>query len=42
MTFVPKEEKTNIMMERLLLELDLSMPASKVDQSFQFFLGDFF
>ena len=31
-TFVPKEEKTNIRMERMLLELDLSMPASKVKQ----------
>ena len=31
-TFVPKEEKTNIRMERMLLELDLSMPASKVNQ----------
>ena len=29
-TFVPKEEKTNTNMERLLLELDLSLPASKV------------
>ena len=29
-TFVPKEEKTNTDMERLLLELDLSLPASKV------------
>ena len=29
-TFVPKEEKTKTRMERMLLELDLSMPASKV------------
>ena len=33
-TFVPKEEKTNIRMERMLLELDLSMPASKVNLFF--------
>ena len=31
-TFVPKEEKTNTRMERMLLELDLSMPANKVNQ----------
>ena len=29
-TFVPKEDKTKTRMERMLLELDLSMPASKV------------
>ena len=31
-TFVPKEEKTNSRMERMLLELDLNMPASKVNK----------
>ena len=33
-TFVPKDEKTNPRMERMLLELDLSMPASKVHKVF--------
>ena len=42
-TFVPKEEKTNIRMERMLLELDLSMPASKVNLFFfSGCRGDFF
>ena len=39
-TFVPKEEKTNTRTDRMLLELDLSMLASKVDQVSLFWGND--